>query len=175
MPRLPPEYLLDPRSRETQAYLRGLRDGGAHLETAHRALRSAVATDPSLAEARLAVPLGTVRRRRGPARGAAVRGLLVSALALALAATAASQVPPLPVFAVGVEGVYADVFVTEGNRPVVGLTASDFELRDNGVRRAVELVAVESLPLTTFLVLDTSGSVDGDNLVQLQAAGREPR
>jgi VWFA-related protein len=73
---------------------------------------------------------------------------------------------------VGVEGVYVDVFVTDGNRPVVGLTASDFDVRDNGARRAVELVTVESLPLTTFLVLDTSGSVDGDKLEKLQAAGR---
>jgi len=96
----------------------------------------------------------------------------VTAFALALAAAAASQAPAPPTFAVGVEGVYVDVFVTEGNRPVVGLAASDFELRDNGARRAVELVAVESLPLTTFLVLDTSGSVDGDKLIQLQAAGR---
>ena len=68
--------------------------------------------------------------------------------------------------------MYLDVFVTDGNRPVVGLTASDFELRDNGARRAVELVAVESLHLTTFLVLDTSGSVAGEKLLRLQAAGR---
>lgn len=93
------------------------------------------------------------------------------ALALALVA-AASQAPPPPVFAVGVESVYVDVFVTEGGRPVVGLTASDFELRDNGVRQPVEVVAVESFPLTTFLVLDTSGSVNGDKLEKLRAAGR---
>ena len=92
-------------------------------------------------------------------------------LALALVAAAASQAPP-PTFAVGVESVYVDVFVTEGGQPVVGLTASDFELKDNGVRQPVELVGVESFPLTTFLVLDTSGSVDGDKLIQLQAAGR---
>jgi VWFA-related protein len=64
------------------------------------------------------------------------------------------------------------VFVTEGGQPVVGLTASDFELKDKGVRQPVELVGVESFPLTTFLVLDTSGSVDGDKLEKLQAAGR---
>jgi Ca-activated chloride channel homolog len=96
----------------------------------------------------------------------------VSALALALAAAVGSQAPPPPTFAVGVESVYVDVFVTEGNRPVVGLTEADFELRDNGARQPVELVAVESLPLTTFLVLDASGSVDGEKLVQLQAAAR---
>jgi VWFA-related protein len=96
----------------------------------------------------------------------------VSGLALALVAAAASQAPPPPTFTVGVESVYVDVFVTEGNRPVVGLAEADFELRDNGVRQPVELVTVGSLPLTTFLVLDTSGSVDGEKRVRLQAAVR---
>jgi len=96
----------------------------------------------------------------------------VSAAAIALAAAGALQAPPPPTFAVDVEGVYVDVFVTDGNRPVVGLTASDFELRDDGARQPVELVAVESLPMNTLLVLDTSGSVAGEKLVQLQAAAR---
>jgi VWFA-related protein len=95
----------------------------------------------------------------------------VSALALALVAAAFAQAPP-PTFTVDVEAVYVDVFVTEANRPVTGLTEADFEVRDNGARQRVELVAVESLPLTTFLVLDASGSVEGEKLVQLQAAGR---
>ncbi len=95
----------------------------------------------------------------------------MSALALALVAAASVQAPP-PTFAVDVEAVYVDVFVTEANRPVTGLTEADFEVRDNGARQQVELVAVESLPLTTFLVLDTSGSVEGEKLVQLQAAAR---
>jgi Ca-activated chloride channel homolog len=94
----------------------------------------------------------------------------VTALLLVLLAAAAP--PRTPTFAVGVEGVYVDVFVTEGNRPVVGLTAADFELRDSGARQAVELVAVESLPLSTFLVLDTSGSVAGEKLAQLRTAAK---
>ena len=96
----------------------------------------------------------------------------MSGLALALVAATSVQAPPPPTFTVGVEGVYVDVFVTDGNRPVVGLAASDFELKDNGVRQAVELATVESLPLTTFLVLDTSGSVAGEKLLRLQAAAR---
>ena len=95
----------------------------------------------------------------------------MSALALALVAAASAQAPP-PTFAVDVEAVYVDVFVTEASRPVTGLTEADFEVRDNGARQQVELVAVESLPLTTFLVLDTSGSVEGEKLVELQAAAR---
>jgi len=95
----------------------------------------------------------------------------VSALGLLLLAAAPAQAAP-PTFAARVEAVYVDVFVTEGRRPVAGLSAADFELRDNGVRQEVELVAVEAMPLPTFLVLDASGSVTGDKLVQLHAALR---
>ncbi len=96
----------------------------------------------------------------------------MSPLALALLAAIPSQAPAPPTFEVDVEGVYVDVFVTDGSRPVVGLAAADFELRDNGVRQQLELVAVESLPSTTFLILDTSSSVAGEKLLQLQAAAR---
>ncbi len=95
----------------------------------------------------------------------------MSALAVALLAAASAQAPP-PTFSVEIEAVYVDVFVTEANRPVTGLREADFELNDNGARQRVELVAVEALPLATFLVLDASESVVGEKLVQLQAAGR---
>ena len=96
----------------------------------------------------------------------------MSSLGLALVAVASAQAPAPPAFSARVEAVYVDVFVTDGNRPVVGLSAADFELRDNGKRQPVDLVAVESLPSTTFLVLDASGSVEGQKLVQLKAAVR---
>jgi VWFA-related protein len=96
----------------------------------------------------------------------------VSALVFALIVAASTQAPAPPTFSVDVEGVYVDVFVTDASGPVVGLAASDFELKDNGVRQPVELVTVESLPLTTFLVLDASGSVDGEKLHRLQAAAK---
>ena len=96
----------------------------------------------------------------------------MTTVALVFLAAASAQAPPPPTFAVGVEAVYVDVFVTDANRPVTGLTEADFELKDDGARQHVEIVAVESLPLTTFLVLDTSGSVAGEKLVRLQAAGR---
>lgn len=93
----------------------------------------------------------------------------LSVLALVLAA-AAVQAPAPPSFATGVEGVYVDVFVSDGGRPVVDLAAGDLELRDDGVRRPFELVAVESLPLASFLVFDTSGSVAGAKLEALRGA-----
>ncbi len=94
----------------------------------------------------------------------------MSALAIALLA-ASAQTPP-PTFRVEIEAVYVDVFVTEGNRPVTGLSEADFELRDTSIPQRIELVAIESLPLATFLVLDSSASVAGEKLVQLQAAAR---
>jgi tetratricopeptide (TPR) repeat protein len=60
---LPPQSLLAPTQRETQANLELLRETRVHLQTAHRLLRSAVAADPSLAEARLR--LGRVAWRLG--------------------------------------------------------------------------------------------------------------
>ncbi len=93
----------------------------------------------------------------------------MSTIALALAA--ALQTQP-PTFSSSLETVYVDVFVYNRQGPVAGLVASDFELRDNGAPQKVELVSVESLPLTTLLVLDTSGSVVGWKLERLQEAAR---
>ena len=89
-------------------------------------------------------------------------------LAFALLAAAATQ--QTPTFAVGVEAVYVDVFVTDRHGPVTGLAASDFALRDDGVLQAVELVSADDQPLTTLALLDTSGSIDTPKLAALRAA-----
>lgn len=70
------------------------------------------------------------------------------------------------------EAVRVDVLVTDGNTLVRNLTATDFELRDSGVRQQVEQVQVEQVPLNIMLVLDTSGSVAGPRLHYLLEAGR---
>jgi VWFA-related protein len=69
-----------------------------------------------------------------------------------------------------VEAVYLDAFVTRGGQPVRELTATDFELRDDGLVRPLELVAAESLPVVALLVFDTSGSVAGEKLAALRSA-----
>lgn len=81
-----------------------------------------------------------------------------------------AQTPAPPVFGAQVERVYLDAFVTDRGRPVSGLAASDFELKDDGVSRPVELVALDSLPLTAVLAFDTSGSVAGVKLAALRSA-----
>jgi VWFA-related protein len=90
-------------------------------------------------------------------------------VAAAIVPRASAQAPP--VFRASVESVYVDVFVSRGGQPIPGLKASSFELKDNGVRQAPELVAAESRPLHAVLVFDTSSSLAGKRLAALKAAG----
>jgi len=90
---------------------------------------------------------------------------LVGLLALVLA-----QEPP--VFRAQVELVYVDVFVTKKDAPVSGLEAADFRVEDNGVAQRAEVVDRRLVPTTAVLVLDTSASIAGGNLVHLREAAR---
>ena len=65
------------------------------------------------------------------------------------------------------DGVRVDVLVTDGSHPLRGLSAGDFELRDNGVVQQVSDIDVESIPLNLICVLDTSDSVAGARLQSL--------
>ena len=85
---------------------------------------------------------------------------------------AQAPVQPAPVFGVQVDNVYVDAFVSDRREPVTGLTASDFELKDNGVVQRLDLISAEALPLLAVLVFDSSGSLAGDRLAALQAASR---
>ncbi len=99
-----------------------------------------------------------------------IRTCLVRAaitMACALTGLSAQQAPTT--FRSGVEVVRVPVSVTVGNRPVPGLTASDFTLQDNGVAQEFTVVAAESLPVDVMLVVDTSGSVKGKALEQFNA------
>ena len=73
-------------------------------------------------------------------------------------------------FSSKVEAVRVDVLVTAGGLPVRGLTAQDFEIRDNGVLQAIDLVSFEQIPLNVVLSLDMSDSVAGERLEQLRDA-----
>jgi VWFA-related protein len=76
-----------------------------------------------------------------------------------------------PTFSVRALGVRVDVLVTDGHKPVAGLTAPDFELRDNGVLQSVEVVDAADVPLNAVLALDTSASIRGKRQQDLIAAG----
>ncbi len=76
-----------------------------------------------------------------------------------------------PVFRSRVDAVRIDVLATDRGRPIAGLTASDFEVRDNGVLQTVDL-ATQADTVHAVQVLDTSGSTQGQTLAQLKDAVR---
>jgi Ca-activated chloride channel homolog len=104
----------------------------------------------------------------------------LAALVLVVASTASltgqsqqQQPPPPQIFSSTVEAVRVDVLVTDGGRPVGGLTPKDFEVIDNGVPQQVDLASFEEIPLNLVLVFDMSESVVGERLDHLrQAAGQ---
>ena len=99
------------------------------------------------------------------------RPALVLVLLLAAAPPGRAQKPSTPlVFRSQVAAVYVDAFVSRGGRPLPDLRASDFELRDNGVRQQVELLTAASRPLSALMVFDTSSSMTGDRLEALREA-----
>ncbi len=95
------------------------------------------------------------------------------AVAVGLLLIPAPPVPQdVPTFTTTVEAVYVDVFVTRDGRPVAGLGAGDFEVRDDGVKQEVTLASLEEVPIVAVLVFDASSSVAGARLDDLRAAGR---
>jgi VWFA-related protein len=91
-------------------------------------------------------------------------------LAVALAAMYFTPRASQQVFKSGVDGVTVVVSVRSGNKPIPGLTAADFEVRDNSVAQRITSVAAEKVPLDLTLLLDLSSSVDGPMLQRLKAA-----
>lgn len=97
-----------------------------------------------------------------------MRWSLAVAVVLASALAAAQQ----PSFRARTELVRLDVLVTDDGLPVAGLTAADFEVRDNGVAQRVAAVgAIDAVQLA--VVLDTSGSMTGDRLELARSATTE--
>ncbi len=90
-------------------------------------------------------------------------GSLAVAAVLALA-------PQQATFRSRVEAVRVDVLVTADGRPLSGLTASDFDVRDNGVQQQVDLVSFEAVPVNVILAFDLSDSVTPDRMAHLRAA-----
>ncbi len=94
---------------------------------------------------------------------------VAAALVLVLVASLSAQTPR---FSSGVEAVRVDVLVTDKGRPLKGLRAEDFAVRDSGVLQQVDLVSFERIQLNIVLVLDLSESVAGERLDDLRKAGR---
>jgi VWFA-related protein len=68
-----------------------------------------------------------------------------------------------------VVSLYVTVTYTNSEQVVPGLTAADFEIRDNDTVRPVTQFSAERLPVTATLLLDMTDSAD--EIVWLQVAG----
>jgi VWFA-related protein len=97
--------------------------------------------------------------------------LAAHATAALLLAGICGQTRQPPTFSSRAVGVRVDVLVSEGRNPVAGLTAGDFELRDNGVLQTVDVAIASDLPLNAVLAFDTSASVKGKRRRDLIDAG----
>jgi VWFA-related protein len=102
------------------------------------------------------------------------RRVLLPLLAIGLAVGARAASPPAAAapqgtatFKAGAEAVRVDVLVTDGARPVSGLTAADFEVLDNGVPQVPRLLGHLEVPANLLLALDVSASVRGEHLAHL--------
>ena len=65
-----------------------------------------------------------------------------------------------PTFATSTDVVMVDVSVRKNGKQVTGLTARDFDLRDNGVKQDVEAVESQAVPIDLSILIDVSGNPD---------------
>jgi VWFA-related protein len=100
------------------------------------------------------------------ARAMTFQGLATVVMAVAVSVAGAAQT-----FKSRVESVRLDALVLDRGQPVLGLTADDFEIRDNGALQTVTLLGAGALPLDVILLLDMSGSLSVQRLEALRAAG----
>jgi VWFA-related protein len=97
-----------------------------------------------------------------------MRLVIVAAL---VATSAAWPLAQQATFRGRIDIVRVDALVTNRGKPVLGLTAADFEILDNGVRQQVDLVSMDEIPIIATMTLDISASLDGPRLAQLRSAG----
>lgn len=77
-----------------------------------------------------------------------------------------------PVFTARQDLVRLDIMVADRGKPITGLTAADFTIQDDGVPQKIDFISYDELPLNVVLNLDASGSIAGQRLLDLRAAGQ---
>lgn len=96
----------------------------------------------------------------------------VAALAMTVLLSSSSLASQPPSFKSNTLAVRVDVLVTDGRKPVGGLTAPDFELRDNGVVQTLDVLEASGVPINAVLALDISASTAGARHAELVAASQ---
>ena len=103
------------------------------------------------------------------------RGVLLLILGLGAVAPAAAQEPAPaaqpPVFRSATNIVAVNVTVTDGRKPITGLTRGDFEVLEDGVPQEVQFFESRTVPLDVILLLDTSSSMQ-DKMPAVHEAAR---
>jgi VWFA-related protein len=102
---------------------------------------------------------------------ASLAGVLAAGRDLAGQVPAAQTQGQLPTFRVTADAVRVEASVrARDRRPLTGLTATDFELSDNGVRQEIADITYGQMPIDVTIALDVSFSVTGTMLGQLRRA-----
>ncbi len=83
----------------------------------------------------------------------------LAALALGLSPDEYGERIPRTQFSTRVEAVRVDVLVTNRGRLVEGLTAEDFQLRDEGVLQRIDVVDQQVEPLNVICLVDTADTL----------------
>ena len=98
-----------------------------------------------------------------------LRGVLWAAIFMTTGSMAAA--PQKTTFSVTAEEVRIDVLLTDKGKPLGGMSATDFEILDNGVPQEIRFVTLQKqTPISATLVFDMSRSVAGDLLDRLKEA-----
>jgi len=77
------------------------------------------------------------------------------------------------VFRSRTDAVIVPVSIVQRGRAIGGLTAADFEVRDNGVVQVIADLTTDRLPIDVTLVIDSSQSVSDAQLDDLRQAARQ--
>ena len=99
-----------------------------------------------------------------------MKPFLAVSLVIAVTAWALPSAAQERTISVAAEEVRVDILVTENGKPVMDLTADDFEVFDNGILQEIQYARPQQqMPISATLVFDMSGSVEGMLLDDLKS------
>lgn len=148
------EFLADRRASATATLNHAYQSANAVVDAWHRPLPDDRFLPHYLTMLRDAVGVPQTAPRRGGSGQPAKKGETVGGAMPSGVPQTPTHDAPGSTFTARVSGVVVDVSVQFGNTPVAGLTASDFEVLDNGVRQTVHSTTIDTMPLDVSVILD---------------------